>query len=212
MTSESLLVVTSVTAERDAIIAGLTEPGSVEVCVVGVGPAAAAAATARLLAREPYRAVLSAGIGGGFDGRVAPGGVAVASETIAADLGAGTPDGFLPLDEMGFGPVRYPADPALFAALQAALPDAVTGPVLTVSTATGNAAATAALRSRYPGAIAEGMEGFGVATAAALSGVPFAELRTISNTVGPRDRAAWRIPQALAALARAAASLAKLAW
>jgi futalosine hydrolase len=212
MTNEALLVVSSVAAERDAILAGLSEPDAVEVCVVGVGPAAAAAGTARLLAREPYRAVLSAGIGGGFDGRVPPGGVVVGSETIAADLGAGTPEGFLPLDELGFGPVRYPADPTLFAALQAALPDAVTGPVLTVSTATGSAAAIAALRSRYPDAVAEGMEGFGVATAAALSGVPFAELRTISNVVGPRDRAAWRIPQALAALSAAAASLAKLRW
>ena len=34
------------------------------------------------------------------------------------------------------------------------------------------------------------MEGFGVATAAALAGVPFAELRTISNAIGPRDRGA----------------------
>jgi futalosine hydrolase len=208
--NDRLLVVTSVAAEREAIVAGLSEPGDVEVCVVGVGPAAAAAGTVRLLARGSYYAVLSAGIGGGFDGRIATGGVAVASETIAADLGAGTPDGFLPLDDLGFGPVRYPADPALFAALQAALPDAVTGPILAVSTATGSAAAAAALRTRYPDAVAEGMEGFGVATAAALSGVPFAELRTISNTVGPRDRATWRIPQALAALSEAAAPLAKL--
>jgi futalosine hydrolase len=56
------------------------------------------------------------------------------------------------------------------------------------------------------------MEGFGVATAAALAGVPFAELRAISNTVGPRDRAAWRIPQALAALTSATAAIAKLVW
>jgi futalosine hydrolase len=212
MTNDRLLVVTSVGAERDAVVAGLSEPGAVDVCVVGVGPAAAAAGTARLLARGAYRAVLNAGIGGGFDGRIATGGIAVASEAIAADLGAGTPTGFLPLDELGFGPVRYPADPALLAALRAALPDAVTGPILAISTVTGSAAVAAALRSRYPDAAAEGMEGFGVATAAALSGVPFAELRAISNTVGPRDRAAWHIPQALAALTGAAAALAKLTW
>jgi futalosine hydrolase len=49
------------------------------------------------------------------------------------------------------------------------------------------------------------MEGYGVATAAAAAGVPFAELRTISNPVGPRDRAAWRLGEALAALTAAAA-------
>jgi futalosine hydrolase len=51
------------------------------------------------------------------------------------------------------------------------------------------------------------MEGFGVATAAALHGVPVLEVRTVSNAVGPRDRAAWRIPDALHALTDAFAAL-----
>jgi futalosine hydrolase len=46
-----------------------------------------------------------------------------------------------------------------------------------------------------------------VACAAQGAGLPFAELRTISNPVGPRDRAAWRIGDALAALTAAAAAL-----
>jgi len=73
------------------------------------------------------------------------------------------------------------------------------------------------LAARYPGAVAEAMEGFGVATAAALAGghgpgaaggtgPAFAELRTVSNVVGPRDRSAWRIDLALAALREAAAA------
>ena len=54
------------------------------------------------------------------------------------------------------------------------------------------------------------MEGFGVATAAADHGVPFVEIRTISNLVGPRDRSAWRIDLALAALTRVGKALATL--
>jgi futalosine hydrolase len=50
------------------------------------------------------------------------------------------------------------------------------------------------------------MEGFGVAEAAAAHDVPVLELRTVSNEVGPRDRAAWRIPEALAALGTACAA------
>jgi futalosine hydrolase len=72
-----------------------------------------------------------------------------------------------------------------------------------VSTVTGTAATAAALRARYPDAVAEAMEGYGVASAAAIFGVPFAEVRAISNLVGPRDRASWRIPEALTALATA---------
>ena len=39
--------------------------------------------------------------------------------------------------------------------------------------------------------------------AAASHGVPVLELRTVSNPVGPLDRAAWRIGDALAALGEA---------
>jgi futalosine hydrolase len=55
--------------------------------------------------------------------------------------------------------------------------------------------------------VAEAMEGHGVATAAAQAGIPFAELRTISNPVGPRDRESWRFGEALAALTAATTAL-----
>jgi futalosine hydrolase len=208
-----LLVVTAVDAERGAVLAGLGADTAVDVYAVGAGPAAAAAGTAWLLAGgAPYRAVISAGIGGGFADRIGLGAVALASHSVAADLGAESPQGFLPLDELGFGTVRYPSDPALLAALRAALPDAVIGPVLTVSTVTGSAATAAGLEGRYPDAVAEGMEGFGVAAAADRAGTAFGELRTIANPVGPRDRAAWQIPQALAALTAAATAIGKLSW
>ena len=202
-----LLVVAAVAAERDAIAAGW--PKAVE--IVGVGTAAAAAGTARLLATGRHRAVLCAGIGGGFGGRIGVGGTAIATASVAADLGADSPDGFIPLSVLGFGADTYPADAALFHALCDALPDAAAGPVLSVNTVTGTAPATAELRGRYPTAVAEAMEGFGVATAAAGAGVPFVELRTISNAVGPRDRDAWRIGDALAALTTAGRALGKLA-
>ncbi|MCZ4638591.1 futalosine hydrolase, partial [Streptomyces rubrogriseus] len=69
-------------------------------------------------------------------------------------------------------------------------------------------ARAALLRERHPGALAEAMEGFGVAEAAAAHGVPVLELRAVSNPVGPRDRAAWRIGEALAALTDAVGKLA----
>lgn len=68
---------------------------------------------------------------------------------------------------------------------------------------TGTAVRAARLRERHPTALAEAMEGFGVAEAAAAHGTPVLELRAVSNPVGPRDRAAWRIGDALAALTEA---------
>ncbi|WP_406478973.1 futalosine hydrolase [Streptomyces platensis] len=217
-----VLVVTAVAAERDAVCAvagscaAVTLPGGQELrraaglpvaldaLAAGVGPAAAAAGTATALtaaalAGQPYDLVVSAGIGGGFPPGAPLGSVVVAEAIVAADLGAETPDGFLPVTELGFGTVVHRPDPALVRTVAAAA-GAVSGPVVTVSTVTGSAARAAELAARHPGVLAEAMEGFGVAEAAAAHGVPVLEIRAVSNAVGPRDRAAWRIGDALAAL------------
>src|SRR5437867_2550560 len=119
-----LLVVTAVEAERAAL---LRSTGStVDVVAVGVGAAAAAAGAAwgLALARSagtPYRAVISAGIGGGFAGRAPVGALVVGTRSVAADLGADSAKGFIALDELGFGSTSIEADPDLVAALTAAL-------------------------------------------------------------------------------------------
>jgi futalosine hydrolase len=211
-----LLIVTAVPLERDAIAqaAGIDKPvqigpyealrsprSSLTVLAAGVGPAAAAAATATVLSRaEPdaYALVVSAGVGGGLGDRVPIGGLVEATTIVAADLGAQSPDGFLSVEELGFGSATVTAAPLGIAG-------AVRGPIFTVSTVTGTQERAAELIGR--GGYAEAMEGFGVAEAASRHGLAVAELRAISNPVGVRDRAAWDIPGALAALARAARDL-----
>ena len=189
-----VLIATAVTAERDAVVAGLAGRADFDVVTIGVGPAMAAAATALRLAAGRYDLVVSAGVAGGIPGRAGIGDVVIATRSIAADLGADSPDGFLPISRLGFGDEVIDTYPVL------KHPDAVMGSVLTVSTVTGTAPDVEALARRCPDAVAEAMEGFGVGTAARLTGVRFAELRTISNLVGPRDRTAWRLTEALAAL------------
>ncbi|WP_310145759.1 futalosine hydrolase [Paenibacillus amylolyticus] len=158
-----------------------------------------------------YTLVVSAGIGGGFPGVADVGSLVVADAMVAADLGSQAPDGFLSVDELGFGSSRVAADAALAVRLRDALKRAghavSGGTAVTVSTATGTAETAAELLRRVPDAAAEGMEGFGVATAAQQFGVPALELRGISNAVGPRDRDAWRIKDALDALQAASSIL-----
>ncbi|MFB7945061.1 futalosine hydrolase [Kitasatospora phosalacinea] len=201
-----LLVVVAVEAEAEAVRRGLGPGSGAEVLAAGVGPAAAAAGTAVALARGGHRLVLSAGIAGGFAPDAPVGSLVVADAVLAADLGAETPDGFADVTELGFGTVRHPVPPALVKTLAGACGGAV-GEVLTVSTVTGSAERAELLRRRHPRALAEAMEGFGVAEAAARFGLVAGELRAVSNAVGPRDRAAWRIGAALAALERAFAAL-----
>ena len=196
-----ILIVTAVDAEREAMERGLPPSvraaGDVVVVAGGVGAAAVAAATASELARRPFSYAVSAGIGGGFPDSAKLGDLLAADRIIAADLGAQDGDRFLSLDELGFGTCVYeafriPGD--VF----------VRGDVLTVNTVTGSAERADFLRARHPAAIGEAMEGYGVAVAAARFGVPVAEIRAVSNPVGPRDRNAWRIGEALAALTEAA--------
>ncbi|MEV0603546.1 futalosine hydrolase [Streptomyces sp. NPDC050315] len=231
-----ILVVTAVPAERDAVTAAtagqpesIPVPGGFELhrtgqpdspegpytldaLAAGVGPAAAAAGAATALTAAAlstsyaYDLVVSAGIGGGFAPGAPVGSLVVAEEIAAADLGAESPDGFMPVTALGFGTDAHRPPEELVAAVAAAT-GALPGTVLTGSTVTGSAARAQELLARHPRALAEAMEGFGVAEAAAAHGVPVLELRTISNPVGPRDRAAWRIGEALAALTAAFADL-----
>jgi futalosine hydrolase len=208
---KQILIVTAVDAERAAVERGLDAVGAQAAAVVtliagGVGAASVAAATAEALAREPHRVAVSAGIGGGFAGMAAVGALLVADRIIAADLGAEdpqAPDGFASVDSLGFGSAAVDARPV--AAL--ARLGAVRGDLLTVNTVTGTAEGAARLMKRYPDAVGEAMEGFGVAVAAARFGVPAAEIRGVSNLVGPRNRDAWRIGEALAALTAAVPAL-----
>lgn len=188
--------------------------GTCDLLAAGVGPALAAASvsaalTAAALRGAPYGLVVSAGIAGGFAPAAPVGSLVVADEITAADLGAETADGFLPVTELGFGAVTH-RPPGSLVRETAAATGARTGVVLTVSTVTGTAARAAALRARHPRALAEAMEGFGVAEAAAAHGTAVLEIRAVSNPVGPRDRAAWRIGEALGALAEAFGKLAPL--
>ncbi|MFF8095983.1 futalosine hydrolase [Streptomyces sp. NPDC016675] len=226
-----VLVATAVPVERDAVARAFPQtgpeaavqvprpgtvlhrlPGGWDLLAAGVGPALAAASTAAALTAAaldsaPYDLVVSAGIGGGFAPDAPVGSLVVADEITAADLGAETADGFLPVTDLGFGTVTHHPPAGLVSAVAAAT-GARTGTVLTGSTVTGTAERAALLRARHPRALAEAMEGFGVAEAATAHGVPVLELRAVSNPVGPRDRAAWRIAEALTALTDAFGKLA----
>lgn len=212
-----ILIVTAVEAEAEALRKGLPGGGAdapgVTVLVGGVGAARAAASTARALALAAggggYGAVISAGIGGAFKGKAEIGDLLLARHVVAADFGAGAPrdethpDGFLSVDELGFGSAtadggRLPGVPA------------VVGTILTVTCATGTDERAEELTRRYPEAVGEAMEGYGVAAAAALfDELPFAEVRAVSNFIGRREREAWRIGTALAALTEAARPIAE---
>lgn len=199
-----ILIMTAVAAEQEAVLRGINNNSRIDVALAGVGPVQAAVSTTKALSKANYDLVISAGIGGGFSGYAEMGDVVVATSIIAADLGAQTGNGFAFIEQLGFGSSKVSIDEPLAKKISTALKTANLsvkfGPILTVNTVTGTKESTLEMISRVPGATAEAMEGFGVATAAEDAGVPILEIRTISNRIGPRNRDAWQLEEALETL------------
>lgn len=203
---------------------GLIEPALAAACgtairieVCGFGPVVAAARAAGLIAARRPERLLLVGIAGRFADRLAIG-RAYAFERVACHgVGAGSGDAFVPAEAMGWQ--QWPGDAS---AATAAIGDSLSctsGP-LPAAAATARAglllsscSASAGdddVRSRlraHPDAVAEDMEGFAVAAACRLAGVPLDIVRGISNTAGDRDRLHWQIEAACRAAAELAAML-----
>lgn len=181
--------------------------------ITGVGKANASGAVARALSLDAYSGVWSVGVAGALPGsQLELGDLALATASLFADEGVETPDGFATIDEVGF-PTTEGLDAVLLdghgslkgtAPLPSVIADRATarGPIATVSTGAGTDARARNVAQRT-GAIAEAMEGAAIALAGARLGVPFAEIRAISNTTGNRDSQQWDLRTALDAIASA---------
>ncbi|MCH5585721.1 futalosine hydrolase [Shimazuella sp. AN120528] len=203
-TNIKIIIVTSVLAEKMALLDGLGQPTSVDVEVVGVGSISAAIETTKLLSKQKYDLVICAGIAGGFENHTSIGDLVISDQVIAADLGAQSPEKFLSLEELELGKTRFSTTSDFVQSLkiifQSKINQTITGTILTLSTVTGTKTTAQHLTDRYPMAVAEAMEGFGVASVADSFSVPFVEIRAISNLVGPRDKSKWRFKEAFSQL------------
>lgn len=181
-----------------AVIAGR----SIALVTTGVGPVNAAFGLTRFLLGRQVGAIISCGIGGAYPGsKLEPADVVCAESEMYGDLGADTAQGFLDMEALGFPVIA--GDPPIFNRLPIDLfPAPRRVPFVTCATCTGTDAKAAELGARTGGAV-ESMEGAAVVHVARLMRVPVGEIRGISNAVGNRDRARWRVREAAAA-ARAA--------
>jgi futalosine hydrolase len=190
----------------------------------GMGKTNAAQGLTALLETRPVRGVLGFGVGGAYAGSgLEMGDVALASAAVYGDEGVQAPDGWMSTEGIGIPLLRrgetrffntFALDAARVeyarAALEAAGVRAKVGPFVTVSACSGTAARGEELAARF-GALCEGMEGAALAHVAALYGVPFLELRAVSNHVEDRDLARWRLRDAAEA-AQAAVRIVAAAW
>ena len=216
-----ILVVTATEGEVAPLAASLTPAAgrssrlksythgchAVDVLTTGVGAVATATWCSGVFARERYDLVLNAGVCGSFRPALPPGTVVHVTTDRLADLGAEDGDAFLSVhdlqlmdeDEFPFmrGRLVNSAPPRT-----AALDTLPIGDAITVNTAHGNDATIARAVERYNPHV-ESMEGAAFMYACLVHGVPFAQLRAVSNIVERRNRAAWKLPEAVEALGSA---------
>jgi purine-nucleoside phosphorylase len=150
-------------------------PGWTTACT-GVGAVAAAAAVARLLARDRPERVLFLGTCGAYDARLAPGMLLAASEVVAASLDEVEGRAYRPAIER----TRWSPGWAL------PLPPLPVAAVPAITRTDAGAAALARV------AAAEHLELSGVFEACHAAGVPAAAALAVANRVGPRAHEEWK--------------------
>lgn len=185
--------------------------GQVHVLHAGVSKANAAGGLASVLAKgHPYGAVLNIGIAGSLPGGPPVLGAVTATGCVFGDEGIVTSRGFETLAQMGF-PMDsglgerevFPTEVVMQHAFRSFTD--VSGVIAAVSICSGTDELARAVLERT-GAVAEAMEGAPMALVARRRGVPFCEVRTISNLTGDRAAQQWNIKGAIRRLSDIVAS------
>lgn len=176
---------------------------SIEVLFTGVGLTAAAYSLgARFGAGNLPTLAVQAGVGGAIDPKLELGQVVRVSSERFGDLGAEDRNGkHLSLGEIGLHPGRpfnqreeLEAPPGL-----ASLPFSEVA-AISVNRVNGSAASIDKMKTRFPEAQVESMEGASFFYACLQNGIEPLQLRAISNYVEPRNREGWRMKEAITAL------------
>ncbi len=183
--------------ERTQVEPQLCIPNSaIEIC--GFGPVIPAAKTSQLLETHKPDRVLLIGIAGVYDQVLAVGTAFSFSEVSLYGVGAGEGDEFLTAKEMGWNQWDGEERPIGDMISITPLTDNA-AQLLTVCSAAGSRDEVELRLNKFPLALAEDMEGFAVASACRLAGVPISIVRGFSNKAGNRDTSSWRITEALQA-------------
>lgn len=209
---EGNIIARGLKCAREKSSAGLTwqtgRLGRYEIVYVvsGIGKTNAAHAATVLIQNFSPSMVVNFGIGGAYPSSgLKTGDIAVASKEVYADEGVLLKDSFQTLKLIGIpllkiGRRRYfnefPTDLELarkmMEASNACGLRALKGVFATVSTCTGTKKRAGELSKRF-GAICENMEGAAIAHNCLIYGIPFVEVRGISNIAKERDIFEWKI-------------------
>ena len=190
------------TADRGPRITGYASHShDVDVLVSGVGMVATATWCSHALARERYDLAINLGVCGTFDRTLPLGTVVHVVTDRLAELGVEDGDAFLTVQDLQLlgdndppfinGRLVNEAPPAIATLNRLRAVDGIT-----VSTVHGREQSIACVTERFSPQV-ESMEGAAFMYACLVHGLPFAQVRAISNVVERRNRAAWQLTKAI---------------
>jgi futalosine hydrolase len=182
---------------------GAKSPSPLQVYLahLGIGKVNTAAGLALAIERLKPMAVIQFGIGGAYVNSFASiGTVMAATHDIHIDSGVRTAEGWQGMAQVGFPLLIkgaethynvFPTDKTLTQLIVDAV-SLPTGIFATSETITGTFDESTAIQEQFDVSI-ESMEGAAAAHVCRALGIPFAEIRSVSNIVGERDKQHWDI-------------------
>ncbi len=175
----------------------------IQICITGVGQVATTYAVAKALQQTKYDFALQAGVGGSFDRNIALGDLVFITSERYGDLGAEDHEKYIDVFDMGLiAGDRYPyvnnklVTPLLPIHEKIQL-QKVSG--LTINIVSGNETTIKRRAEAYQCQV-ESMEGAAFHYVCINEQMPFAQVRSISNYVEPRDKSKWKMKEAIIAL------------
>lgn len=191
-----ILIVAATTLEIEDTI---NKETNTEVLITGIGTPATIYMLTKKLNNSSYDLVIQAGIAGSFTNTYTLGEVFTVKEDAFADLGVEEKGNLLNTFDMGFDHKDiFPYANGWLVnknilLQQCSLP-AVTA--VTVNKITDNALQNKLVHKKYHAEI-ESMEGAAFHYVCLQLGVPFIQLRSISNYIGERDKKKWKVKSAI---------------
>jgi futalosine hydrolase len=179
-------------------------PHHVDILTTGVGMTATATWCARLLARQSYDLAVNFGVCGSFAPACPPGSVVNVMTDCIPELGAEDGDQFVTIQDLGLLRLDDPPFAGGRLVNPSVPPHAVIGALprvngITVNTVHGNEDSIARVIARVKPDV-ESMEGAAFMYACLVAGTRFVQVRAVSNMVEKRNRAAWKLREAVDAL------------
>lgn len=205
--SNTLLLIPTDVERRWAggLVDKLSQKAQVELC--GFGPIVAGIRTTQLIAHHRPERVLLLGIAGAIDTELPIGEAYEFDQVACYGIGAGCGSNFQTASELGWsqwssdspGSDMHSINDTFRLSPHDLPPNESPRLLLTVCSASANAAEVASHQQKFPQAMAEDMEGFSVAAACRLARVPLRIVRGISNMAGDRNHENWQSAAAMQA-------------